>query len=67
MNEIIQKFKIFYEDLKQVSKLTKTKGKKLKLFGLGVIVNFIAALDILVILYFSSFSKISEWFCGPSM
>jgi ATP-binding cassette subfamily B protein len=55
MNEIIQKFKIFYEDLKQVSKLTKTKGKKLKLFGLGVIVNFIAALDILVILYFSSF------------
>ena len=55
MNEIIQKFNIFYEDLKQVSKLTKTKGKKLKLFGLGVIVNFIAALDILVILYFSSF------------
>lgn len=55
MKQFFQKFQIFYTDLKHVSQLTKTKGKKLKLFLLGIIVNFIAGLDILVILYFSSF------------
>ena len=55
MIENFQKLKIFYNDLKKVSNLTQTKGKKLKLVILGFFVNIIAGLDILIILYFSSF------------
>ena len=50
-----EKLKIFYSDLRKVSNLTQTKGKKLKLIILGFFVNIVAALDILIILYFSSF------------
>ena len=55
MIENFEKLKIFYSDLRKVSNLTQTKGKKLKLIILGFFVNIVAALDILIILYFSSF------------
>lgn len=55
MLDTIEKLKIFYKDLKKVSNLTKTKGKKARLLLLAIIVNIVAGLDILIILYFSSF------------
>ena len=55
MIENFDKLKIFYSDLRKVSNLTQTKGKKLKLVILGVFVNIVAGLDIIIILYFSSF------------
>jgi ATP-binding cassette subfamily B protein len=55
MVDTIEKLKIFYQDLKKVSHLTKTKGKKVRLLVLALIVNIVAGLDILIILYFTSF------------
>lgn len=46
---------IFYRDLIDVSKLTKTKNKKIKIFVLVVLLNFQILFDILIILFFSNY------------
>ena len=50
---MIEKIKIFYDDLIKVSKLTKTSNKKLRIFLLAIILNLLVFFDIIIILYFS--------------
>ncbi len=50
---MIEKIKIFYDDLIKVSKLTKTSNKKLRIFLLAIILNLLVFFDIMIILYFS--------------
>ena len=49
------KIKTFYVDLVNVSKLTRTKNKKIIIFLLSLILNLQILFDILIILYFSRF------------
>ena len=49
------KIKTFYIDLVNVSKLTRTKSKKIVIFLLSIILNLQILFDILIILYFSQF------------
>ena len=49
------KIKTFYIDLVNVSKLTRTKNKKIIIFLLSLILNLQILFDILIILYFSQF------------
>ena len=49
------KIKTFYVDLVNVSKLTRTKSKKIIIFLLSLILNLQILFDILIILYFSQF------------
>ncbi len=50
----MSQFKIFVNDLIKVSKLTKTKNKKIRIFITGIISNLIVLLDILIILSFTN-------------
>ena len=50
---MFQKLKIFYIDLINVSKLTKTNNKKKRVLFLALILNLQVVFDIFVILYFS--------------
>ena len=50
-----KKLSLFYQDLIKVSKLTKTKNKKLKIAFLSIIVTSLVFFDIAIIVYFSSF------------
>lgn len=47
--------KTFYRDIIKVSKLTRTKNKKIKILFLSIILNLQILFDILIILYFSKF------------
>ena len=51
---MIEKIKIFLDDLFKVSKLTKTKNKKLRIFSIALISNIIVFMDILIILSFTN-------------
>tara|TARA_B100001989_G_scaffold252805_1_gene236301 strand:- start:3911 stop:5536 length:1626 start_codon:yes stop_codon:yes gene_type:complete len=51
---MIEKIKIFLDDLFKVSKLTKTKNKKLRIFSIALISNIIVLMDILIILSFTN-------------
>ena len=44
---------LFFSNLVRISKYTKTKKKKLKIFFIGIINNFLVFFDILIILYFT--------------
>ncbi len=55
MKKYYQKILLFYDDLVKVSKLTKTKNKKLKIFSLALIINVLVFLDISIILFLASF------------
>ena len=50
----MNQLKIFVNDLIKVSKLTKTKNKKIRIFITGIISNLIVLLDILIILSFTN-------------
>ncbi len=50
---MIDKLKVFFDDLIKVSKITKAKNKKIKIFSLALISNSLVFFDILIILYFS--------------
>lgn len=52
---MFEKLKYFYRDLLDVSKLTRTKNKKIKIFFLIVFLNFQIFLDIVIILFFSKY------------
>ena len=56
MNNIMNQLKVFVNDLIKVSKFTKTKNKKLRIFITGIISDLIVLLDILIILSFKVFS-----------
>ena len=60
MSNNIEKIKIFYHDLIKVSKLTKTKNKKLKIFMLAIILNLMVFFDITIIIYFANFFSSSS-------
>ena len=47
--------KTFYRDIIKVSKLTRTKNKKIKILFLSIILNLQILFEILIILYFSKF------------
>ena len=51
---MIDKLKLFLDDLVKVSKITKAKNKKIKILALAVISNSLVLFDILIILYFSN-------------
>ena len=55
MRNFIEKSLELYSDLIQVSRLTKTKNKKIKIILLALLVNLTVFLDILIIIYFSTF------------
>ena len=60
MKKTLDSIKILINDLIQVSKLTKTKNKKLKILFLALINNSLVVFDILIILYFSKiFSEVT--------
>tara|TARA_B100001559_G_C16498098_1_gene621861 strand:- start:380 stop:2014 length:1635 start_codon:yes stop_codon:yes gene_type:complete len=60
MKKILDNIKVLFKDLIQVSKLTKTKNKKLKITLLAMINNSLVIFDILIILYFSKlFSEVT--------
>jgi len=65
MNKYSSKIKIFYKDLVDVSKLTKTKNKKLKIIFLALTINIMVALDIIIILFFSNFFSDEISFTNP--
>ena len=50
----MSQLKVFVNDLIKVSKLTKTKNKKIRIFITGIISNLIVLLDILIILSFTN-------------
>lgn len=50
---MINKIKIFYDDLVKVSKLTKTSNKKFRIFLLAIVLNLLVFFDVMIILYFS--------------
>ncbi len=52
---MIENLKVFYKDLIDVSKLTKTNNKKVKIFILVILLNFQILFDILIILFFSTY------------
>ena len=52
---MLENLKIFYKDLIDVSKLTKTENKKIKIFLLIILLNFQILFDILIILFFSKY------------
>ena len=52
---MLENLKIFYKDLIDVSKLTKTENKKIKIFLLVMLLNFQILFDILIILFFSKY------------
>ena len=52
---MLKRLILFYRDLIDVSKLTKTKNKKIKIVILIVLLNFQILFDILIILFFSNF------------
>ena len=49
----MKKIKIFTRDLIHVSRLTKTKNKKIRIFTVGLISNLIVLMDVLIILSFT--------------
>ena len=49
----MKKIKVFTRDLIQVSRLTKTKNKKIRIFTAGLISNLIVLMDVLIILSFT--------------
>ena len=51
---MIDKLRVFFDDLVKVSKITKAKNKKIKIISLALISNFLVFFDILIILYFSN-------------
>lgn len=65
MRKYISKIKVFYSDLINVSKLTKTKNKKLKIVFLAITINVMVALDIIIILFFSNFFSDDISFTNP--
>ena len=65
MNKYSSKIKVFYKDLVDVSKLTKTKNKKLKIVFLAITINVMVALDIIIILFFSNFFSDDISFTNP--
>ena len=67
MNKYSSKIKVFYKDLVDVSKLTKTKNKKLKIIFLALTINIMVALDIIIILFFSNFFSDEISFTNPIM
>ena len=48
-----EKIQIFFNDIKKVSKLTKTKNKKIKILIFEFLSNLIVLMDILIILSFT--------------
>ncbi len=50
---MVTKLKTFISDLLTVSKLTRTKNKKLRIFSLAVVLNLLIFFDILIILFFT--------------
>ena len=50
---MINKLRVFFDDLIKVSRITKTKNKKKTIFLLAIISNALVFFDILIILYFS--------------
>ena len=50
---MLDKLKVFFDDLVKVSKITKTKNKKRTIFALALISNSLVLFDILIILYFA--------------
>lgn len=53
MQNQLNKIELFFSNLVRISKYTKTKNKKLKIFFIGIINNFLVFFDILIILYFT--------------
>ena len=51
---MVDKLKVFFDDLVKVSKITKAKNKKIKIFSLALISNSLVFFDILIILYFAN-------------
>ena len=51
---MIDKLRVFFDDLIKVSKITKAKNKKIKIISLAIISNSLVFLDILIILYFAN-------------
>ncbi len=51
---MVVKLKLFFDDLVKVSKITKAKNKKIKIFSLALISNSLVFFDILIILYFAN-------------
>ena len=51
---MIDKLRVFFDDLVKVSKITKAKNKKIKIISLALISNSLVFFDILIILYFSN-------------
>lgn len=59
---MLDKLKVFFDDLVKVSKITKTKNKKRTIFALALISNSLVLFDILIILYFAKiFSQDSKF------
>ena len=50
---MIAKLKVFISDLLNVSKLTRTKNKKLRIGALALVLNLLIFFDILIILFFT--------------
>lgn len=53
MQNQLNKVELFFSNLVRISKYTKTKNKKLRIFFIGIINNFLVFFDILIILYFT--------------
>ena len=51
---MIDKLRVFFDDLVKVSKITKAKNKKIKIISLALISNSLVFFDILIILYFAN-------------
>ena len=51
---MISKLKIMYKDIMYVSKITRTRNKKIRILLTVVLANGVAAVDILLILVFSA-------------
>ncbi len=51
---MVNKLKVFFDDLVKVSKITKAKNKKIKIISLALISNSLVFFDILIILYFAN-------------
>ena len=51
---MVDKLKVFFDDLVKVSKITKAKNKKIKIISLALISNSLVFFDILIILYFAN-------------
>jgi len=51
---MVDKLKVFFDDLVKVSKITKAKNKKIRIISLAIISNSLVFFDILIILYFAN-------------